>query len=433
MDSNADQVAIFIDFENLVYGIQDPKKNNSHEEEVDVEPIVRLAEEYGRVVQAHAYADWRNRVFNQYQVDLYKLGIDIVHVMGKKSGTGFKNAVDIKMAVDTIETIFTFPGIKTFLIVSGDRDFIHVLKMLRRHGRQIVGISPSRSASEDLAQLTDRFLRYESLTTTYFQDAGETEEEMDTSKLELLQKALREIVSERPEGLKGSELKGLLRRKISATFDESEYGFPRFIDLVRAFPNDMRVIINPDGGDMTVLPVATQAKSAASVATQANVAKTDDLLRAAGLRRYRYEINPRRRRNLLKGMFESMKSGSFSQNDVYEYIQNQQGGTDLSATELSKYFMILFQSRILWTESADDEDLPARSRKMVLNKAIKKPDDLIKRYEYSILYKVMERKNRKPFSVDELCALLGLKSTKDNLAYVTDLEAQVKQSLSSQK
>lgn len=427
MESDKPQVAIFVDFENLVYGIQDPKKSNSDEEEVDIEPVVRLAEEYGRVVQAHAYADWRNRVFNQYQVDLYKLGMDIVHVMGKKGRTGFKNAVDIKMAVDTIETIFTFPDIDTFIIVSGDRDFIHVLKMLRRHGKHVVGISPARSASEDLAQLTDRFIRYESLTNTYFQEQQtDVESEAIGSRLLTLQKALAEIVSSRPEGVRGAELKGLLRRNISATFDESDYGFSRFSDLIRAFPKDVIVQPSPRGGDITVLPTQPNETAKSSKAKKDNN-RIDSLIKKAGLPRYRYEINPIKRQEVLEAIYSGMNVEPFSQNDIYDHIQNLSSVPELSATELSKYFLILMQSRIVWTaENSADEKLPVRARKLVLNKAIKNFDAFMERFEASILYKVLEKEKSTPPTTTELAQVLGLKPNPVNHKYVEKLIALIK-------
>lgn len=426
MESDKPQVAIFVDFENLVYGIQDPKKSNSDEEEVDIEPVVRLAEEYGRVVQAHAYADWRNRVFNQYQVDLYKLGMDIVHVMGKKGRTGFKNAVDIKMAVDTIETIFTFPDIDTYIIVSGDRDFIHVLKMLRRHGKHVVGISPARSASEDLAQLTDRFIRYESLTNTYFQEQTEGENEAIGDKLVILQKALAEIVSSRPEGVRGAELKGLLRRNISATFDESDYGFSRFSDLIRAFPKDVTVQPSPRGGDITVVPTKS-ASTAKSTRSKNEGSRIDVLIKKAGLPRYRYEINPIKRQEVLESIYSGMNVEPFSQNDIYDHIQNLSSVPELSATELSKYFLILMQSRIVWTaENSADEKLPVRARKLVLNKGIKDFDAFMERFEASILYKVLEKEKSSPPTTTELAQVLGLKPNATNHKYVEKLIALIK-------
>ena len=154
------QVALLIDFENLVRGTSD-------QDSVDCEILFRLAEEHGRVLVANAYADWRMKDVNKYQAALYRLGVDLVHVFGKFGSTGFKNAVDVKMAVDAIGAVAALPHINTFVIVSGDRDFIHVLKALRQHGKIVVGVSPASSTSDDFAALCDRFVRYEALAAAY--------------------------------------------------------------------------------------------------------------------------------------------------------------------------------------------------------------------------------------------------------------------------
>ena len=65
----AGQVALLIDFENLVRAVD--------EEDIDCEAVFRLADEYGRVLVANAYADWRLKDVNQHQTDLYALGIDL--------------------------------------------------------------------------------------------------------------------------------------------------------------------------------------------------------------------------------------------------------------------------------------------------------------------------------------------------------------------
>ena len=150
------QVALLIDFENLVRAVD--------EDDIDCEALFRLAEQYGRVLVANAYADWRMKDVNQYQTDLYGLGIDLIHVLGRRRGAALKNAVDVKMAVDAVSLMAMLPHINVYVIASGDRDFIHVLKELRRHGKIVVGVSPSSAVSEDFAGLCDRFLRYEALT-----------------------------------------------------------------------------------------------------------------------------------------------------------------------------------------------------------------------------------------------------------------------------
>ena len=70
---------------------------------------------------------------NQYQTDLYGLGIERVHVLGQRHGASIKNAEDVKMAVDAVSLRSSLSHIDVFVIVCGDRDFIHVLKELRHH------------------------------------------------------------------------------------------------------------------------------------------------------------------------------------------------------------------------------------------------------------------------------------------------------------
>ena len=156
--ATADQVALLIDFENLVRAVD--------EEDIDCEAVFRLADEYGRVLVANAYADWRMKDVNQYQTDLYGLGIELVHIKGQRRGALIKNAVDVKMAVDTVSLMSSLPHIDIYVIVSGDRDFIHVLKELRCHGKPVIGVSPNSAVSSDFSSLCDRFLRYEALTSS---------------------------------------------------------------------------------------------------------------------------------------------------------------------------------------------------------------------------------------------------------------------------
>lgn len=51
VDGTTGQVALLVDFENLVRAVD--------EEDIDCEAVFRLADEYGRVLVANAYADWR--------------------------------------------------------------------------------------------------------------------------------------------------------------------------------------------------------------------------------------------------------------------------------------------------------------------------------------------------------------------------------------
>jgi uncharacterized LabA/DUF88 family protein len=190
-----------IDFENLVRGVADTHGEEFTAENLEPELIFSLAEEYGRVVSARAYADWRQREVNQFQHDLYALGIDLVHVLAKHR----KNAVDVKLAVDAIETVWELPDISTFVLVSGDRDFIHVLKALRKRGKQIIGMAPDNAVSDDFAALCDRFVSYAALRRLFANAEHAGAPGGNDADLNEVRIALRRLLARESEGGAGRE------------------------------------------------------------------------------------------------------------------------------------------------------------------------------------------------------------------------------------
>ncbi len=144
------QVALLIDFEKLATA-----------EDIDCEVLINFAKEYGRVLIANAYADWKDISYDSYQSDLRRFSIDLIQVTADDKK---KNAVDLKLAVDAIDLIRAMPQINVFVIVSGDRDFIHFYKVLRSNGKTIIGISRQVHYQHNLARFCDCFVQYEYLT-----------------------------------------------------------------------------------------------------------------------------------------------------------------------------------------------------------------------------------------------------------------------------
>lgn len=170
-ESNGHQVALLIDFENVVFGLRNDSDDlGAH---LDIEAIFRFSEQYGTVAVARAYGDWRTKELNQYQLELDRAGAEVIHVFSRGWAGRRKNATDVRMAVDATEAIWTMAHINTFVVVSGDRDFIHVLKTLRRYGKTIIGVATDAAASNDLAALCDRFVKYSALIRKDSQKAGE--------------------------------------------------------------------------------------------------------------------------------------------------------------------------------------------------------------------------------------------------------------------
>src|SRR2546421_409078 len=129
------QVAVFVDFENLVIGAvkELPDQVNS----APYEALTRLCRGYGNASVRRAYADWANPLFGSHQEDLAMNGVDLIQVA--RVGIQNKNAADIRMAVDAMETLIVHPEVSVFILVSGDGDYSPLVQRLREFGRWVVG------------------------------------------------------------------------------------------------------------------------------------------------------------------------------------------------------------------------------------------------------------------------------------------------------
>jgi uncharacterized LabA/DUF88 family protein len=167
-------VALFIDWENfkisLAVGHRTPNVSALKEE----------VSNFGRVVIAKAYADWVTKApelrgasqFINDPPSLYAAGIEPVFVPTRAPSPGamnangmrtgrIKNSVDVKMTADCIETAHSYPNIGTFVLVSGDSDFIHVVNALRTMGKSVVVVGVSWSTSRRLADQVDTLVLYD--------------------------------------------------------------------------------------------------------------------------------------------------------------------------------------------------------------------------------------------------------------------------------
>ena len=169
-----DDVALFIDWENFKISLAVGHRNPN------VSALKEEVANHGRVVIAKAYADWVTRSpelrgAGQFINDppaLYAAGIEPVYVptrlsFGSPSPSGYhrttrvKNSVDVKMTADCIEIAHSYPNIGTFVLVSGDSDFIHVINTLRTMGKRVIIIGVTWSTSHRLADQVDGLILYD--------------------------------------------------------------------------------------------------------------------------------------------------------------------------------------------------------------------------------------------------------------------------------
>ena len=147
------QIAVFIDFENIALGLRDASAP------FEVRRILDRLLEKGKVIVKVAYADW-NR-FRSHTKDLHENGIELIEIPRRET-TG-KNSADIRLVVDAMDLSWSKEHIDTFVIVSGDSDFSPLVAKLKENGRHVIGLGMKRSTSPLLANSCDEFIYYEDL------------------------------------------------------------------------------------------------------------------------------------------------------------------------------------------------------------------------------------------------------------------------------
>jgi uncharacterized LabA/DUF88 family protein len=144
------EVAVFVDFENIRYSTI-----NSFGREPDPLTWRDKTLRYGLMAIARAYADFEQHppaVRNRLDV----AGFEAQHYPAKRTidQQGREKIVsrsDLNFAIDIINTALGRPDIKTFLLFTGDKDFIRVVTTLRnRLGRRVVICGVPGSVSPDL-------------------------------------------------------------------------------------------------------------------------------------------------------------------------------------------------------------------------------------------------------------------------------------------
>ncbi len=146
----SNEVAVFVDFENIRYSTI-----NSYGREPDPLAWRDKALKYGLMGVARAYADFDQHPM-QVRMRLDVAGFEAQHYPAKRSTDAsgrekIESRSDLNFAIDIINTALTRPDIQTFLLFTGDKDFIRLVTSLRnRLGKRIIICGVPGSVSPDL-------------------------------------------------------------------------------------------------------------------------------------------------------------------------------------------------------------------------------------------------------------------------------------------
>jgi NYN domain/OST-HTH/LOTUS domain len=238
--SGSAQVAVFVDYENLVLGAV--KELPGQANPAPYEALTRLCRNYGNASVRRAYADWADPRFGVHQDDLAMNGVDLIQVA--RVGVQNKNAADIRMAVDAMETLIIHPEVSVFVLVSGDGDYSPLVQRLREFGKWVVGVGTEANASRKLVSVCSEYKYWGTLVAEVepaARPAGSSTFDVSAGE-QLLIRAFEEAGAETMTagGLKSKML------ALDPAFDEHNYGFRSFREFLSRLPE--RVQVTDSGG-----------------------------------------------------------------------------------------------------------------------------------------------------------------------------------------
>jgi uncharacterized protein (TIGR00288 family) len=156
-------VALFIDHYNILNGC-----NNVGIPGYNYDALVEVASKTGRMVLGRVYLI-TDETSGGKLYRFFELGIKPVYTPQYRAGAedSPKSLADPMMVCDIMQTLYERPFIKTFVIVSGDKDVIPVIRKISEHGKRAIIIGVERSTAQALttecARLNFKFLTYETL------------------------------------------------------------------------------------------------------------------------------------------------------------------------------------------------------------------------------------------------------------------------------
>lgn len=367
-------VAIYLDFENLAISAETvyPSKNKP----LDLEPIVDFATTKGVICVRKAYGDWSKEIFAQYQHNLMEQGFELIHL--PETNLQGKNGSDVRLAVDVMAYVESFPEIDTFVIGSGDTDFIPLIQHLRSRGKAVIIVGFEHSVGKLVKRNSVEFKALEELI-------GEPEAESPSSDLHeeldasygrrLMMRFIKSRNSDDP--ILMSQLKQQLLR-LDPSFSEKELGFSSFKQFVHSLKGDVidRVEIKDES-----LPLIYLSESRSNGNGQSHQSETPDNEKRKEVadqflvKKLRYQKNPHQRLSMSKALFESFREQeSLSMNQMFELV-HEKSNRKFAKTDIKKYVNTLFTGGAFQPYEKKAQG-PLLSRPFQLDDTIESPEGL---------------------------------------------------------
>ncbi len=230
-ETPARRIALFIDFENLV------TNTGITPSSFDLQPSLDRLLEKGKVIFRRAYCDWAR--FREAKGRLHDHGVELIDV--PPSTRAGKNSADMRLVIDALELCYAREHIDTFVIASGDSDFVPLASKLRENDKYVIGLGVKKSTSPVFVKACDEFLYLRAdderpARAEKSDKKAERPAKADAKKRELpaiARQVLSNLLDRATGPLNPSFIKETIVRK-EPDFDERDHGFSSFSRLLEA-------------------------------------------------------------------------------------------------------------------------------------------------------------------------------------------------------
>src|SRR5215208_4142535 len=152
--SEARNLAVFCDFENVALGVQEAKYA-----QFEIGKVLERLLLKGSIVVKKAYCDWDR--YKAFKAPMHCASFELIEIPHvRQSG---KNSADIRLVVDALDLCYTKSHVDTFVIVSGDSDFSPLVSKLLENAKTVIGVGVKKSTSDLLIANCDEFIFYDDL------------------------------------------------------------------------------------------------------------------------------------------------------------------------------------------------------------------------------------------------------------------------------
>src|SRR5438876_8061616 len=165
------RVVLLIDYDNL----QICASRDTPGKDLQLTPVVQLAQRYGTVILARAYAEWN---LSTERLAVYKAGIEpaFAPVLRTESDRSGKSLADTVMVAEGMDMLWTLSP-DVVVLATSDKDLIPLVRVAKQRGAFVVVLGSDFTAIP-LREMADDHITYKQLITDasgrYTTEAGPT-------------------------------------------------------------------------------------------------------------------------------------------------------------------------------------------------------------------------------------------------------------------